>query len=100
MCDQGQLYKVSKSKDGIVNKEKLTQHWTDWVDYWVVDFDYMQRKEIIKVPRESGVGENVFGNQAQLQLGVKSSTRSAGPAAISLRTNGRVSALARTAAWN
>ena len=34
MCDQGQLYKVSKSKDGIVNKEKLTKHWTDWVDCW------------------------------------------------------------------
>jgi len=23
--------------------------WTDWVDYWAVDFDYMSRKEIIKV---------------------------------------------------
>ena len=68
MCDQGQLYKVSKSKDGIVNKEKLTKHWTDWVDYWAVDFDYMQRKEIIKVPRESGVGENAFGNQASIAV--------------------------------
>jgi DNA methylase len=69
MCDQGQLYKVSKSKDGIVNKEKLTKHWTDWVDYWAVDFDFMQRKEIIKVPRESGVGENAFGNQASIAVG-------------------------------
>ena len=68
MCDQGQLYKVSKSKDGIVNKEKLTKHWTDWVDYWAVDFDFMQRKEIIKVPRESGVGENAFGNQPSIAV--------------------------------
>ncbi len=56
MCERGQLYKVSKSKDGIVTKEKLTKHWTDWVDYWAVDFDYMSRKEIIKVPVGSGLG--------------------------------------------
>ncbi len=56
MCEQGQLYKVSKSKDGIVKKERLTKHWTDWVDYWAVDFDYMHRKEIIKVPVGSGLG--------------------------------------------
>ena len=29
--------------------------WTDWVDYWAVDFDYLQRKEIIKVPRAMGL---------------------------------------------
>ena len=56
MCEQGQLYKVIKSKDGIVTKEKLTKHWTDWVDYWAVDFDYMSRKEIIKVPVGTGLG--------------------------------------------
>jgi site-specific DNA-methyltransferase (adenine-specific)/adenine-specific DNA-methyltransferase len=56
LCDQGQLYKVSKNKDGIVKKEKLTKLWTDWVDYWAVDFDYMSRKEIIKVPSDMGVG--------------------------------------------
>jgi site-specific DNA-methyltransferase (adenine-specific)/adenine-specific DNA-methyltransferase len=55
MCEQGQLYQVNKSKEGIVTKEKLTRHWTDWVDYWAVDFDYMSRKEIIKVPVGTGV---------------------------------------------
>ncbi|MHB1267676.1 MAG: DNA methyltransferase [Acidithiobacillus ferriphilus] len=55
ICEQGQLYKVSKSKDGIINKERLTKHWTDWVDYWAVDFDYMSRKEIIKVPIGTGL---------------------------------------------
>jgi site-specific DNA-methyltransferase (adenine-specific)/adenine-specific DNA-methyltransferase len=55
MCEQGQLYKVSKNKDGIVKKERLTKHWTDWVDYWAVDFDYLQRKEIIKVPVGTGL---------------------------------------------
>lgn len=56
MCEQGQLYKVSKGKDGIVKKDRLTKLWTDWVDYWAVDFDYLQRKEIIKVPVGSGIG--------------------------------------------
>jgi len=63
MCEQGQLYKVSKSKDGIVTKDRLTKHWTDWVDYWAVDFDYMSRKEIIKVPVGTGVsGVAVLAN--------------------------------------
>ena len=54
VCEQGQLIKVSKDKDGVVTREKLTKHWTDWVDYWAVDFDYMSRKEIIKVAVETG----------------------------------------------
>lgn len=56
ICDRGQLYKVSKSKDGIIKQERLTKDWTDWVDYWAVDFDYETRKEIIKVPVGTGVG--------------------------------------------
>ena len=56
MCEQGQLYKVTKTKDGIVEKTRLTKHWTDWVDYWAVDFDFYQRKEIIKVPVGTGLG--------------------------------------------
>jgi DNA modification methylase len=55
MCEAGQLYKVSKDNDGIVRKDKLTKHWTDWVDYWAVDFDYQSRKEIIKVPVGTGL---------------------------------------------
>ncbi|WP_218155180.1 DNA methyltransferase [Nitrosospira multiformis] len=55
ICEQGQLYKVTKNKDGIVAKDRLTKNWTDWVDYWAVDFDYMSRKEIIKVPVGSGL---------------------------------------------
>lgn len=54
VCDRGQLIKVSKDKKGVVRQEVLTKHWTDWVDYWAVDFDYESRKEIIKVPVEDG----------------------------------------------
>ncbi|MBI5659111.1 MAG: site-specific DNA-methyltransferase [Nitrosomonadales bacterium] len=56
VCEQGQLIKVSKNKDGIVTRETLTKHWADWVDYWAVDFDYMSRKEIIKVPVDMECG--------------------------------------------
>jgi site-specific DNA-methyltransferase (adenine-specific)/adenine-specific DNA-methyltransferase len=55
VCEQGQLFKISKSKDGVLKREKLTKHWTDWVDYWAVDFDYMSRKEYVRVPKGSGV---------------------------------------------
>lgn len=53
VCNAGQLVKVAKSKDGTVKRDTLTRRWTDWVDYWAVDFDYQSRKEIIKVPTDS-----------------------------------------------
>jgi adenine-specific DNA-methyltransferase len=55
VCEAGQLYKIAKDKQGVLTRDKLTGHWTDWVDYWAVDFDYMSRKEIIKVAVGSGV---------------------------------------------
>ena len=54
VCEQGKLIKLSKDKNGIVSREVLTKQWTDWVDYWAVDFDYESRKEIIKVPKTFG----------------------------------------------
>lgn len=54
-CDAGQLVKFSKDKDGIVRREVLTKKWTDWVDYWAVDFHYESRKEIIKMAKSMGV---------------------------------------------
>jgi site-specific DNA-methyltransferase (adenine-specific)/adenine-specific DNA-methyltransferase len=53
--DRGQLIKVSKNKQGVVDTEVITKQWTDWVDYWAVDFDYESRKEIIKVAKTMGV---------------------------------------------
>jgi DNA modification methylase len=53
--DRGQLIKVTKDKNGVVQTDVITKHWTDWVDYWAVDFDYESRKEIIKVAKTMGV---------------------------------------------
>jgi len=54
ICEKGKLVKVTKDKDGRIEKEVLTKKWHDWIDYWAVDFDYESRKEIIK--RTKGFG--------------------------------------------
>jgi adenine-specific DNA-methyltransferase len=63
VCEAGQLYKITKDKMGVVTRDKLTGLWTDWVDYWAVDFDYMSRKEIIKVPQ----GLDVEGRTPEIE---------------------------------
>ncbi|MFN8986735.1 MAG: site-specific DNA-methyltransferase [Burkholderiales bacterium] len=64
VCEQGQLIKISKDKNGVITRDVLTKEWTDWVDYWAVDFDYEQRKEIIKVPRGMGLEGTLPGVDA------------------------------------
>jgi DNA modification methylase len=56
VCESGKLIKISKDKQGVVTRDVLTKQWTDWVDYWAVDFNYESRKEIIKVSRGTGLG--------------------------------------------
>jgi len=47
----------------------LTQTWSDWVDYWAVDFDYQNKKEIIRVPKELSLHEQgVFLEMTPTQL--------------------------------
>jgi site-specific DNA-methyltransferase (adenine-specific)/adenine-specific DNA-methyltransferase len=64
VCDAGTLYKVSKDKKGIVTRDALTKNWTDWVDYWAVDFHYESRKEIILVEKGAGI----TGDRSELTL--------------------------------
>lgn len=52
VVEKGQIVKVSKDKSGIVSREVLTKKWTDWIDYWAVDFDFESKREIIRVKRE------------------------------------------------
>jgi len=72
VVEQGLIVKVSKDKDGIVSREVLTQHWTDWIDYWSVDFDFESKREIIRVKNEETgeseevwTGDYVFENEWQ-----------------------------------
>jgi DNA modification methylase len=48
VVDKGQIVKVSKDKDGVVTREVLTKKWSDWIDYWAVDFNYESKQEIIR----------------------------------------------------
>ena len=52
VVEKGQIVKVSKDKNGIVTREVLTKHWTDWIDYWAVDFDFESKREIVRVLKD------------------------------------------------
>ena len=70
--EQGQIVKVSKDANGIVEREVLTKQWTDWIDYWSVDFDFESKREIIRVQHlgtdeweEQWTGDYIFENEWQ-----------------------------------
>ena len=48
----GHVVKVAEDKDGLLTRTPLTRHWTDWIDYWSVDFDFESKREIIRVKRD------------------------------------------------
>ena len=57
--DGGQVVKVTKDKKGIVTREVLTKTWTDWIDYWAVDFDFESRPETIRIIEPDASGRMV-----------------------------------------
>lgn len=72
VVEHGQIVKVSKDKDGIISRETLTQHWTDWIDYWAVDFNFESKREIVRVNNddkgeweEIWTGDYIFENEWQ-----------------------------------
>jgi len=72
VVERGQIVKVSKDNDGIVSREVLTRNWTDWIDYWAVDFNFESKREIVRVKsEESGdweevwTGDYIFENEWQ-----------------------------------
>jgi DNA modification methylase len=72
VVDKGQIIKVSKDKHGIITREQLTKNWTDWIDYWAVDFNFENKREIIRVKNEASgeweeiwTGDYIFENEWQ-----------------------------------
>ena len=72
VVEKGQIVKVSKDGHGIVSRELLTKNWTDWIDYWAVDFDFESKREIIRVKNEETgeweevwTGDYIFENEWQ-----------------------------------
>ena len=72
VVEKGQILRISKDKTGTVSREVLTREWTDWIDYWAVDFDFENKREIIRVRNEESgeieelwSGDYVFENEWQ-----------------------------------
>ncbi len=72
VLEQGKIIKVTKDKKGIVTRELLTQNWTDWIDYWSIDYDFQSKQEMIRVKNEATgdleevwSGDYVFENEWQ-----------------------------------
>ncbi len=73
IIENGQVIKISKDKNtDIIEREILTKKWTDWIDYWSVDFDFESKKEIIRVidektgeEKEEWTGNYIFENEWQ-----------------------------------
>ena len=72
VVEKGQIVKLAKEKNGVIRREPLTRRWTDWIDYWSVDFDFENKREIIRVQdvgsgetREEWTGDFIFENEWQ-----------------------------------
>ena len=72
VVEEGQVVKVTRDTDGILTRKILTKEWTDWIDYWSVDFDFESKREIIRVQNpdadeweEKWSGDYVFENEWQ-----------------------------------
>ncbi len=71
VIEDGQIFKIEKDKNGIITRTVLTKNWFDWIDYWAIDFNYEDKKEIIKVKNEKGeteekwTGNYLFENEWQ-----------------------------------
>ena len=72
VVEQGRVVKLVKDRNGVVRRETLTERWTDWIDYWSVDFDFESRREIVRVRNEETgeweerwTGDYVFENEWQ-----------------------------------
>ncbi|WP_292596887.1 site-specific DNA-methyltransferase [Mesotoga sp. UBA6090] len=62
VIENGQITKLTKDQNGILQREVLTKNWVDWIDYWSVDFDYEDKKEIIQIKEDGEVSEVWTGN--------------------------------------
>ena len=70
--EKGKIVKVSRDAHGVYTRETLTKRWTDWIDYWSVDFDFESKREIIRVQKpetgeweEQWTGDYIFENEWQ-----------------------------------
>ena len=68
VAEKGQIVRVSKDAMGIVKRQRLTRKWTDWIDYWAVDFNFESKREIIRIPRDTMKQSQIPGMEQPEQL--------------------------------
>jgi hypothetical protein len=67
VVEKGQIVKVSKDAKGVVRRERLTKKWTDWIDYWAVDFNFENKRELIRV-KQIPAGQSTFAGLEPPQM--------------------------------
>ncbi|MHB8136364.1 MAG: site-specific DNA-methyltransferase [Anaerolineaceae bacterium] len=67
IVQNGQIIKLTKDKSGITTREVLTKKWTDWIDYWAVDFNFESKQEIIRVPKKTMSQAKIDGTTESVQ---------------------------------
>lgn len=71
VIEDGMIIKKEVSKEGVVTETILTENWHDWVDYWAIDYNYEDKREIICKTDENGkeheewTGNYIFENEWQ-----------------------------------
>jgi len=72
IVENGQIIKLKKDKDGIIKRDLLTKNWSDWIDYWAIDWDFANRKEIVNIKNQvtgefeaHWTGDFIFENEWQ-----------------------------------
>ena len=71
LVEGGAIIKITKDSNGVVKRESLTKQWTDWIDYWAVNFNFGNKKEIVRIKKENGeieeqlTGSYIFENEWQ-----------------------------------
>ncbi|KSV17613.1 DNA methylase [Dehalococcoides mccartyi] len=72
VVEMGQIVKITKDENGFITRDILTKNWTDWIDYWSVDFNYESKREIVRIQNQDSqeweevwTGDYVFENEWQ-----------------------------------
>ncbi len=71
ILEDGQIIKLSVDKNGDPHREVINEHWSGWIDYWSVDFNFERRQEIIRKENSTGgfdeewTGDYIFENEWQ-----------------------------------
>ena len=72
VVENGQVIKLTKDKDGVFSRNILTKNWSDWIDYWSIDWDFSNRKEIVSYKNKvtgdlesKWTGDFIFENEWQ-----------------------------------